>query len=799
VALCVHPDETYVRAEVCGQILILAEERLDLFEKLEAGYRVLEKFRGSSLEGMSYEPILDIPLQEKIERRVIVSIPLMKKKVSGKVAAKKETGAEEETQFGHLVDISTGTGIVHIAPGHGEEDHRIGKHYNLESPSPVDPAGRLMEGAGIFAGMTTDDANKAILDYLKEKGALLHSEKIVHSYPLCWRCKTPLIYRKTKQWFLKLDTLREKILHENKKVSWLPAFAGEQYQNVVKSAPDWAITRQRYWGIPLPLWTCRNCSSIKVIGSIKELKEHAIGSVPEDLQLSVDYVDDIKLKCPCGGEMEREREVMDVWFDSGIAPWASLGYPYKNKGLFERLWPVDLIDESIDQIRGWFNSLMVCSVAAFDEKPYETVCLNGWTLDEKGEKMSKSLGNGIWGKDAYETLGSDILRLYVCYANAPWDVQRFSFEEAKKLQTELNILWNLATYLETYGKGKAAAGTGKISPKNLSDIWIVSKANTLVEEVTGDLENFRFHFAARKALRFLVDDFSRIYVKLVRDRIESDPEVSKVALYVLERVLKFLAPFTPFFSEDIYRRFFEGSVHLSEWPKCDDALVNRQLEKDFESAKEITEAINAERQKNGVGLRLPVLKATVFGGPEQKNAVEGAKEIILTLSNLKEVVFRKSGNVEIKPNFAALGKKFGSRTQDVAKAIALLKPSQVSDRMKIGGFEIEKDDLIIRQKTAEGTVFGGGYVVLDLAEDEDLKTERFMRELIRKIQQARKEAKLQVTDRIELFVEDRPFFKGREKELMGEVGAKAVCYGVKSKIGEAEYKDLKSKFGFAKN
>ncbi|MBN2095630.1 MAG: isoleucine--tRNA ligase [Candidatus Aenigmarchaeota archaeon] len=796
VSLCVHPDETYVRAEVGGEIFIMAKDRLDLLENLGWGYRILEEFPGKKLEGTPYESLIDIPIQAEIDHRVILSIPLMKKKVSGKVAAKKETAADEETQFGHLVDISTGTGIVHIAPGHGEEDYRIGEHYGLSSISPVDEAGKLSEGTGKFEGITTDEANVSVLDYLKEKNALFHSERIVHSYPLCWRCKTPLIYRKTKQWFLKLDTIRDKMLHENKSVRWLPSFAGEQYHNVVASSPDWAITRQRYWGIPFPLWVCRDCGRMKMIGSVEELKENAVCKVPDDLQLSVDYVDGIKFKCECGGVMEREREVMDVWFDSGIAPWASIGYPYQNKDLFEKMWKVDMITEGIDQIRGWFNSLMVYSVATFGEGSYKAVGLSGWNLDEKGEKMSKSLGNVVWGKDAYNDLGADILRLYVCYTNAPWEAQRFSLEEAGQLKNTLNTLWNLSAYLETYGR-KIEGGNG-VALENIADLWLVSRINTLVEEVTDDLENFRFHYASRKLMKFLINDFSRLYVKLVRSRIAKEEEVSCAFQYALMRLVKLLAPFAPFLSDEIWMRSFEGSVHMSEWPECDKKRVDKKLEESFELAKEITEAINAERQKNGVGLRHPVLKATVYGGKNVKEAVNQTKEIVLTLSNLKNVEFTESDNVEIKPNFATLGKKFGKDTQAVAKLILALTSSQVKDEMDLGGFKVEKSDLIIRQKPVEGTTFSEGYVALDLTETQELKEERLLRELVREIQKARKDAGLKVSDSIALGLEDKPFLKRFEEEIKEEVGASSVKYSVTDGKGFGEYKDLKVGFGFKK-
>jgi isoleucyl-tRNA synthetase len=798
VALCVHPDEIYMRAEVEGEVLIMAEERRDLLEALGKDYVVVEKFKGSELEGMGYESLLDIPLQKELEagHKVIVSIPLMKKKASGKVAAKKETGDEEGTQFGHLVDISTGTGIVHIAPGHGEEDHRIGEHYKLPSPSPVDEAGRLTEDTGIFSGMKTEEATESVLERLAQKDTLFHSEKIVHSYPLCWRCKTPLIYRKTKQWFLRLDTLREKILHENKSVNWLPEFAREQFRNVIESAPDWAITRQRYWGIPFPLWVCQKCGSEKMVGGVEELKDSATERLPENLQLSVDFVDKIKLKCGCGGEMEREREVMDVWFDSGISPWASLGYPYQNKELFEKLWPVDLIDESLDQVRGWFYSLMVCGVSIFDEKPYKTVCLNGWNLDDKGEKMSKSIGNVVWGEEAYDELGADALRIYLCFTNAPWESQKFSFDEAKQMHNYLNTLWNLSAFAGAYGN--ICEGGQSSKSDNLADKWLISRINSLIKEATEDFENFRFHYASRKILRFMVDDFSRIYVKLARDRIEKDKSVSGVFIYTFERLLKLLAPFAPFASESLYFSLFGESVHKSAWPEYDERFLRPILESSFESAKEITEAINAERQKNGVGLRLPIIKATVYGDERAKEAVENAKDIICALSNLKEVYFERSDNVEIKPNFASLGRKFGKRTQEVAKLISAMQPKDISDKMVVEGYEIEKEDLLIRQKNEEGTEFKGGYIVLDLTEDENLKSERFIRELVRKIQQARKENKLSVSDGILLYLDDNPVFKDWEKAIMEGVGAKEICYARKSGKGKATYKDLEAQFGFEK-
>lgn len=791
VALCVHPDEKYVKAEVNGETLILAKKRLELFKELSKEFKILSEFEGKELEGIRYESLLECPLQKEIENShtIVLSIPIMKKRVAGKIRAKKEVEGQDE--FGHLVDISTGTGIIHIAPGHGAEDNKIGEHYNLPSPSPVSGCGKLEEETGIFKDKTIEEANKEIIKYLKSKGNLFYNTTIIHSSPVCWRCSTPLIFRKSKQWFMKIDTLREKILKATKSVRWLPESIEEQFYNLIQNSPDWPITRQRFWGIPLPVWVCKKCGSSKIIGSREELLKYAIEKINPDFDISVSIVDNIHLKCECGGEMEREKDILDVWFDSGIAPFASLGYPFKNKELFEELDTVDLIDESQDQVKGWFYSLMLCGMSIFDKAPYKTVCCNGWTLDEKGEKMSKSLGNVVWAEDGYKELGADLLRLYICQTNVPWETQRFSLDEAKILHSKLNTLYNLVTFVQSY----SSKNTEEVVPEKLPDRWLISKVNSLVSKSTKDLEDFRFHYATRRIVDFIVNDFSRIYIKLVRNRKDMGM-VGKVMTYTLKKVLKLLAPVTPFLSEDLYTSLFDQSVHLSKWPEPETEKINEALENKFEFAKEISEAINSERQKQGVRLRLPVKKATVFCSSEIN--VEEVKEIIKTLSNIFEVEFGEADNVEIKPNFAKIGKKFGGRTNEVAKLIEQMKPEDLGEKMKLGEFEIEKDDLIIKQKSMEGTSFSKGYVVLDLTEDEELKEERFFRELVRGIQKARGEEKLNVLDRINLFLEDKEFIKRFESRLKEEVRAEKISYGVEVEKGKIEYKNLSLVFGFEK-
>jgi len=795
VALCVHPDEKYVKVEVDGEKIILAKKRLELLEELNKKYRIIEEFEGKKLEGLQYEPLLDIPLQRELKgkaHKVVMSIKIIKKRVAGKIKAKKKV--EEEEEAGHLVDISSGTGIIHIAPGHGLEDFKLGEFYNLPSPSPVDENGKLDESTGIFHGKKVEEANNEIINYLREKNLLFYSTTIIHSYPLCWRCKTPLIYRKSSQWFLKLEPIRDKILKEIEAVRWLPEHIKEQFIEVVKNAPDWAITRQRFWGIPLPIWKCEKCGKIKVIGSRKELKENSIEEIDENFDILTSVVDKIHLKCECNGIMSREKAILDVWFDSGIAPFASLGYPFKNKELFESLYPVDLVDEGQDQIRGWFYTLMVCGIVLFDKAPYKTVCCNGWVLDEKGEKMSKSVGNVVRGEDAYRELGADLLRLYITQFNAPWETGKFSIKEAKTLQNKLNILLNLVSFVESYSKEKYKFGS-EFEIKDICDKWLVSRINSLIDEVADDYENFRFHYAARKILDFIVNEFSRIYIKLIRDEI--DESRLKLMLYVLERIIKMLAPIAPFITDFIYRKFSDSSVHLSSWPKVERDKIDKNLEDRVKLAREIANAINSERQRCGVKLRFPIKKAVVYGLRDMEKKVEEVREIIKILSNLIDIEFRESKDIAVKPNFARIGKKYRQRAQEVANLISKLKLEDIKDKFKIGDFELEREDVII--KCVKGSLFSGGYVVLDLEEDEKLKKERFLRELIREIQKTRKEEGLKVLDNIILFLENKEFAREFEERLKKEVRASKIVYELKNEKGAVSYKELSLKFGFERS
>lgn len=743
VCIAAHPDEYYVKVEIStGEKLILAEKRLEVLTGLEIGFKVIEKFKGKELDGVKYLGIIDSMLQKEVDRKfhyVIMSIKLLKKRAASKVSGGKEDEVED------FVTMDSGTGLVHTAPGLG--DYKVGEHYKLAFLSPIDDQGKFTEEAGKYKGLYVKKADPVIIEDLREDDRLLHVGRITHSYPLCWRCKTSLIYRMSRQWFLTIDSIRKEMIEDNKKVKWLPAFAGGRFENVLVDAPDWAITRQRYWGIPLPVWACQKCGEKKVIGSKEELAKNSDKKPAANAGIHKDVVDEIKFRCKCGSEMSRVPDIMDVWFDSGISPWASLGYPFMNKGVFEKLWPIDLIDESQDQVRGWFWYLMVCGQAAFGKRPYHTVCLNGWTLDGKGEKMSKSLGNVVWAEDAYKQLGADLLRLYYCYDNPPWETQKFSLQGAKELGKSLNVLWNSYLFIKTY-----ADNIPKTMPKIIrkEDKWILSRTNSLIGNVTGNLESFSFHLAGRALVDFVLNDFSRWYIKIIRDRVspwyegEDKKAAQYVLYYVIERASKAMAPFTPFLAEKIYHDIFGSSVHLSSWPKADERLIDKKLEEEMETVKLLTEAAAAARQEAGIKLRWPVSEILV----ETKD--KGIAEAVKGLEGIL--------NIMCNSNSFRTGKVAGTTKE-----------------------------------------FAGGKLALGSV----LKDEALLRELTRRIQELRKAGGLVVRDKVHLWLKtdketQKILEKSKEKFLAG-IGAKDIVFGpVKEKKGSLELEGIIIEIGFGK-
>ncbi len=606
VAAVVKGDEIYVkvRTKEHGD-LILAKKRLEVLDRIGISYEVIEEFPGKELEGLTYEAPFP-PLAEGIHK-VVLSIPVMKKRVAAKIAVKKEVSEEGEV-VEHFVNINEGTGIVHCAPGHGPEDFELGKHYNLPAISPIDDEGKFTTGP--FKGMRVREANWKIVEWLKENGWLVHAEKIRHRYPVCWRCKTPLIFRLTKQWFLDVQKIKEKMIEEVKKVKWQPEFALERMINWISNAEDWTLSRQRFWNIPIPIWKCEN-GHILVVGSAEEL-ERLSGKKVEDLHRNV--VDNITFSCPeCGAEMKRIPDVLDVWYDSGAAFFASYGFPHLNQ---EKLFPVDRIDEGQDQIRGWFYTLLVLGVALFNQAPYKHVSMHGWVVDEKGEKMSKSKGNVIWADQAVAELGPDILRFYVLWETAPWEVMRFSLTRAKKEVGRLyNVLKNIHRFIYEYAESEVE--NEKITPKKLEDLWILSRLNSTIRAFEEDVSSYRLNSAMKRIERFVIEDLSRIYMKLAKERLKKgDKDALKVLVEVHQKLARLIAPVMPFLAQEMWETYAKKSkkvedVFLAGFPEAGE--INLSLEEKFGKAMKAVEAVLAWRDEKKLGIRWPIAEVSVIG------------------------------------------------------------------------------------------------------------------------------------------------------------------------------------------
>ncbi len=786
MAVAVHPEFEYAKFKAVKdgreEYLILAKDLAD--EVLSKGkyesWEIVEVYKGEDLYGMVYRH----PLDEEI--------PIQKEKVHRVVTA--EFVAHENT------------GCVHIAPGHGLEDFELGLAEGLEVFNPVDDRGIFKVEAGKYAGMHVFEANKVIIDDLRAKGLLLAEEKIVHRYGHCWRCKTPIIYRATEQWFLAVSKLKDKMLEEIDKVKWVPEWAGmARFKDWVRNAKDWCISRQRYWGIPIPIWICEKCGKVKVVGSIREIPWK------DDLDLHRPKIDEIVFECECGGRMYRVKDVFDVWFDSGVASWGTLGYPLKmSDEEFFKIWPADFITEGHDQTRGWFYSQLGASVISFGRAPYKTVLMHGFTLDEQGRKMSKSLGNVVEPEDVIEEVGVDAFRLYVL-SSALWEDLRFSWEEVRNVLRQLNIYWNAIRFAYTY----MSLDKHMIDPERIfgcdfesalkmiedyENRWILSRLESLNKLAYEAMENYQLHKVVRAFLDFVVEDFSRWYIQLIRPRVWVEGEDKlKIATYltllkVIEKSAKIIAPFAPFLAEFIYQRFvkeFKGgkeSIFMESYPKHDESFINEELEKSMIVAREIFESVSSARQKAKRKLRWPLRELIVESKDNDvKRAVEMLENIIKAQCNVKEikVVEEFEKEIVIKPNYKVVGKVLKEKVKDFAKYLEsldreTLKRIAESGEVEFDGVKLE-NAVIVEYKLPEGyeyAEFSKGNVYIYTVLDEDLKREAFARELVRRIQEMRKELDLNVEEFIEVTVEfPRELVDGWEDYIKRETRALKLEFG----------------------
>ncbi len=602
VALAVGPEINYVKVKLSdGDKLILAKEKLDL---IKGDYEILEEIKGKDLVGLEYEPLYDIKeLQNENSHKIIPA---------------------------DFVTTEDGTGIVHTAVMYGEDDYVVGKKAGLPEIHTVGQDGKFLDIAPEFIrGKFVKSADKDIIEDLKKRHLLFKVEKFEHSYPHCWRCDTPLLYYGLNSWFVNVPKIKEKLIELNKEINWYPEhIKSGRFGKWLESAKEWSLSRFKFWGTPLPVWRCsgEDCDNEKVIGSIEELKQAE--KIPKgEVDLHRPWVDKVKFKCEkCGKEMKRITDVIDCWYDSGSASFAQFHYPFENKEKFEKRFPYDFISEAIDQTRGWFYTLHVLGTILFEKPAYKNVICAGHVVDEKGEKMSKSKGNVIKPDEIIPKAGVDAVRLQFCTSDAG-NQKRFSYDLMKEqVLGFLNVLYNTNNF---YNQLKEKKNSEKIEDK-----WILSRLNSVIKEVTEGLKNYNLNKPLEKIMSFVVNDFSRGYIKMTRDR----EDTKEIQGEVLKKISLLIAPFVPYISEYVYSNFSEESVHLSEWPKPEESKIDEGLEAIFNQTLEIIESGLAERDRNKIGLKWPLPKASIF--IKEGKRFKDIKEIIKNQLNVKDVEFK---------------------------------------------------------------------------------------------------------------------------------------------------------------
>lgn len=725
IAIMVHPTFTYVKVKVGTETWVVAKEALDrLMKNIDESPVIIEEMSGKKLEGKRYIHPLQEIIEHEADRKIVLS--------------------------DEFVTLEEGSGLVHCAPGHGPEDFLIGRRFGLEIYSPVDEKGEFTIGK--YKGQYVRDTNKKVIKDLEKVGALVHEGEIEHRYPHCWRCKTPLIFMTTDQWFITISKVREKMLEEIDKVDWHPKFARTRFKDFVSNAPDWCISRQRFWGIPMPIWICEKCGKEKVIGSANEL--------PKKLKdLHKPYIDKIKLECECGGKMSRVEDVLDVWMDSGNVIWASLSK--EEQKVYKK---TQFILEGKDQTRGWFYSLLGSGIIKFDEAPYEKVMMHGWFVDEKGEKMSKSIGNFTPFDDMISKYGADTFRLWGLSCTI-WEDIKFNWIELKDAFSNLNTIYNISTFLQRFNSKKEL----KESNLQIEDRWIISRLNSTIKEVTELMDNYELHIATRTLKSFITEDISRFYMKIVKKRMSEDvyPEEALMVLYnVYFETLKMLNIVAPFASEHIYQEVYkkekkEESISFFEWPDYNITKIDKLLENGMEITNEIVSATINARQKAQIKLRWP-LEKIVFktNSTEATNTIQKLSKIIEWLTNVKSIEMETKLNSEysIYINEGKV-KKFYKDRELVEKVIQTLKtesPEKLQETLgrkkvyKVDGVEILPEVIEITEKINdyEVALIEKGKVYLYTKINVELFEEAMIREVARRIQQLRKEENLIEEDKI---------------------------------------------------
>ncbi len=754
VALCMNGEENYVEIKADGEIYVLAEALVpSLFEE----YEVLSRKLGKEYEREEYIPLYDTN------------------------DTKKKSYFVTNDSY---VTLTDGTGIVHIAPAFGEDDSKVGRKYDLPFIQMVDDRGRFIAAMGEWQGIFVKDGDKLVIKDLAERGLLFKELLFEHSYPFCWRCDTPLLYYARSSWFIKMTEVRDRLLKNNATVNWMPPTIGSgRMGNFLENVIDWGISRERYWGTPLPIWVCEDCGKIKVVGSKDELKR--LGNFDGDIELHKPYIDQVKIKCECGCEMKRTPEVMDCWFDSGSMPFAQLHYPFENKDIFEEQFPANFISEAVDQTRGWFYTLLAISTLLFDKAPFKNCIVLGHVNDKNGIKMSKHKGNVVDPWSVLDVQGADAVRWYFYSSSAPWLPSRFSADNVSECQRKfMGTLWNTYSFFVLY------ANIDKYDPSKYSlkdcklshmDKWILSNLNTLVDYVDKCLDTYKITESSR-AIQDFADILSNWYVRRGRERYwASDMTDDKIAAYttlytVLVTLAKTIAPFTPFMAESIYQNLVVGffkdapeSVHLCDFPTADMSMVDKKLEEDMNFVLQAVVLGRAARNKANIKNRQPLSDLYILTDKKvnDKNILSLVADEI-NVGNC-EIVKDKSKfmTYELKPQLKTLGPKYGKQLGAIRQYLSsCANATEIVDTVNAGrvyefqadGVQVQlsADDLLITPINKSGYALENDAtmtVVINTELTQELIDAGIARELTSKIQTMRKEAGFEVTDHIKVSFE----------------------------------------------
>ena len=805
VALCVNPDETYVKVKMKedGTVYYMAQALCDTVLG-EGTYDVLETFVGKDLEYKEYEPLFDYAVAtcEKQHKKAFYIV------------------------CDNYVTLTDGTGVVHIAPAFGEDDSKVGRKYDLPFVQLVDGKGEMTKETP-WAGMFCKKADPEVLKALRESGLLFSAPVFEHSYPHCWRCDTPLIYYARESWFIKMTAVKDDLIRNNNTINWIPESIGKgRFGDWLENVQDWGVSRNRYWGTPLNIWECE-CGCQHAIGSQAELKSMSPNytdvvkkyakemdqEANGEVELHRPFIDDVTITCPkCGKQMHRVPEVIDCWFDSGSMPFAQHHYPFENKELFEQQFPADFISEAVDQTRGWFYSLLAISTLIFNKAPYKNVIVLGHVQDENGQKMSESKGNAVDPFDALQTYGADAIRWYFYINSAPWLPNRFHGKAVIEGQRRfMGTLWNTYAFFVLYANidnFDATKYTLEYDKLPVMDKWLLSKLNSLIKEVDDDLGNYRIPEAAR-ALQDFVDDMSNWYVRRSRERfwakgMEQDKINAYMTLYTaLVTVAKVAAPMIPFMTEDIYQNLVRSldkeapeSIHLCDFPVANEAHIDKDLEAKMEEVLKVVVLGRAARNTANIKNRQPIGRMFVKA---ETALPEFYQEIIQDELNVKKVEFtddvRAFTSYSFKPQLRTVGRKYGKYVNEIKEILAGLDGNQAMDTLNETDLlsfetqdgtkvELAKEDLLIDMAQVPGFVSEGDNfvtVVLDTNLTPELIEEGFVREIISKIQTMRKEAGFEVMNHINVFQDGNDklaeILKNHTEEIKKEVLADNILIG----------------------